>query len=46
MDFKDKYTADKVKEPNKVEISTEAFALSEVIQDLTEQLRILNNRKW
>ena len=39
MDFKAKYTLDKTKEPNKILITPEYFAVCELLQALVNQLR-------
>ena len=49
MKFKDKYTLDKNKdgEDKKIQVSSDAFALGDMIQDLInkiEQVRISNGR--
>lgn len=44
MNFKDKYTIDKTKEPDKELISIDYYALCEVIQELKNTLNRLINR--
>ncbi len=46
MKFQDKYTKDKTKEPDKIEISVDAFALGDVVQDLVDVLKNFGGRQW
>lgn len=41
--FKDKYTDDKAKEPSKIEITKEAYAIGELLQEILGEFR--RNRK-
>ena len=40
MDFKEKYTLDKVKEPNKVEISKESYAIAELLNEILIKINL------
>lgn len=44
MSFKDEYTSAAKSEPNKTEISNEAYSLAEAISDLVTELKRINTR--